>query len=102
MDRPTWSPDPETLREMLSDMHAREAGSVLTQDEVAAVLWLMAVALDTLKCPVGDCENCNNYRLLFWDLSNGLPRNLRIRYQANVRAAGYNLPEAPWEEVEIK
>lgn len=102
MVAPKWVPDAETMREMLTDMHEREAGTVLRPTELSVLLYFTAIGAETIKCDEEMCPHCNTFHRLFWELSNGLPRERRIEYQTALREQGVALPPAPWEEHPLK
>ncbi len=76
----------------------REPGLVLRPGEVAALLAHTAQNLATTVCPGGsDCVNCNDHRLLWWDLCNSLPRETATSLQSFLKSAGVDLPDSAWE-----
>lgn len=102
MTQDRWVPDPETLREMIQDLNRSNQGMKITDLEACNILFLMAVGLDTTRCPVEDCENCERVLRLFWELSNGLPREYRVLYQKKLRDQGVPLPPSPVDEFPLQ
>lgn len=102
MVQPKWSPDPETLREMLADMHRMNSGLPITDLEAVHILTYMAVGLSVTECPLPDCESCETTHRLFWELSNGIGREARVAYQRKLRVMGCPLPPSPVDETPIQ
>lgn len=98
METPKWSPDAETLREMLQDHHEATSGVPLNRSEVLIVLVEMAIANEATHCDPLECDRCNDVLKLYWQLDATLDSPTRVQYQSALRAAGIPLPDAPWEE----
>lgn len=98
MTQDRWVPDPETLREMIQDLNRQNQGMKITDAEAVNVLFLMAIGLEATYCPLRECENCERVNRLFWELSNGLPREYRVLYQAKLRDLDVPLPPSPVDE----
>jgi len=101
MTTPKWSPDPETLREMLRDHHEATSGMPLSKAEVLLVLIEMATAQTVAHCDPLECDRCNDVLKLYWQLDATLDSPTRTAYQKALRSAGIPLPDAPSEEVAI-
>lgn len=72
----------------------------LTRREGAACAFAIAALLQDGGCADRDCQHCNRYRRLFWDLVNELGPKLQGELFANLIAVEYHIPDGPWEEVE--
>jgi hypothetical protein len=91
-------PNPEELLGMLQDTAEARTRITLTVSETVLVLVTMATFNAGLPgCESPDCETCNAFNTVFWELSNALP--LGVRYQKALRIMGTELPPAPWEVV---
>lgn len=93
-------PTPEQMAEMLENTAEDRTRVTLTVPEAVLVLGIMALArVDSPDCDAPDCETCNVFNTLFWEISNALPMAARIRYQKALRESGIELPPSPWELV---
>lgn len=96
-------PTPEQMAEMLQDTAEDRTRITLTVKETTYVLTQLAVLeASNPGCADVECPACNEYRRIFWELSNALPISARVAYQKALRECGVPLPEAPWEEMPLR
>ena len=71
----------------------------VTPREGAACAFAIAALLQDGGCNAHDCENCNRYRRLFWDVANELGPRLQGELFTTLIECDYAIPDGPWEEV---
>jgi hypothetical protein len=72
----------------------------LTRGEGAACAFAIAVLLCEATCTDRECQNCNRYRRLFWDVTNELGLHLQGELFSQLIDMDFTIPDGPWEEVE--
>lgn len=71
----------------------------LTPGEGAACAFAIAALLSESTCTDRECQNCNRFRRLFWDMANELGSRLQGELFANIIDTDFEIPDGPWEGV---
>jgi hypothetical protein len=71
----------------------------LTSGEAAACAYAIATLLSDGTCTDRECEICNRYRKLFWEVTNELGARLQRELFACLVSTDIEVPDGPWEEV---
>ena len=99
---------PHNDRRLILDLSAIEAHRgpqpndffvCVTPREAAGLATTVAVALRWVNCHAPDCENCNQWHRLFWDLVGELGPRLQGEVFQYLEKSGVGTPTGPWEEV---
>ena len=75
------------------------SGIVMADVELAFFLMESAMGYATMTCDPHQCEVCNAFATMWWDVCNSLEGPVRIRMQRIMRDNGVPFPPAPAEEV---
>ena len=78
--------------------HPNDFFICLTRREAAACAACIAIILSEEMCPQPECDNCNNYRRLFWNLVNDLGPRVQSELFRYLEAGHIAIPDGPWEE----
>ncbi len=86
-----------------SVLEGGQSAPLLTEEEIANLLFWTAGYFSTVECPTGDtmCEECEPSHRLWWDLSNSLSGIVRVRLHRFMREEGIPFPHHPGDDIAV-
>ena len=85
--------------EAMRGPHPNDYFICLTKGEAASACYAIATCLDMVPCEIEDCDNCNAYRRLFWDMANELGALKQRELFRFLEANEITIPSGPWDEI---